>query len=49
MMEAFRLRVPVELAHRAQWVFSNAQFTEEELAFIATGRLSPDAPGDSEK
>jgi len=49
MMESFRVRVPIELVHRAQWVFANAQFTEEELAFIATGRLSHDALGESER
>lgn len=39
LIQGFRLRVPFDLAKRAEWVFANAQFTEEELAFIATGRL----------
>lgn len=39
LIEAFRLRVPAELVRRAEWVFANAEFTEEELSFIATGRL----------
>lgn len=39
LLEAFRLRVPLEMTRRAEWVFANAEFTEEELAFIATGRL----------
>ena len=43
LLQAFRVRVPEELVRRAEWVLANAQFTEEELAFIATGRLNPDA------
>lgn len=39
LLEAFRLRVPGQMVRRAEWVFANAEFTEEELAFIATGRL----------
>jgi hypothetical protein len=27
------------MLHRARWVVSNAAFTDEELAFIATARL----------
>jgi hypothetical protein len=43
LMEAYRLRVPVEMMRRAEWVAASADdFTEEELAFIATGRLNPD-------
>jgi hypothetical protein len=33
------IRVPSELAHRARWLISQAQFTDAELTFLATGEL----------
>jgi hypothetical protein len=33
------IRVPAELAHRARWLMSQAQFTDAELTFLATGEL----------
>ena len=33
------IRVPSELAHRARWLMSQAQFTDAELNFLATGEL----------
>jgi hypothetical protein len=33
------IRVPQELAHRARWLMSQAQFTDAELSFLATGEL----------
>jgi hypothetical protein len=33
------IRVPPELAHRARWLMSQAQFTDGELEFLATGKL----------
>ena len=33
------IRVPPELAHRARWLMSQAQFTDAELTFLATGEL----------
>ncbi len=39
LIQGFRLMVPEEMLHRARWVVSNAAFTDEELAFIATARL----------
>jgi hypothetical protein len=33
------IRVPSELAHRARWLMSQAQFTDAELTFLATGKL----------
>jgi hypothetical protein len=33
------VRVPPALAHRACWLMSQAQFTDAELAFLATGEL----------
>jgi hypothetical protein len=33
------IRVPPELAHRARWLMSQAQFTDAELTFFATGEL----------
>jgi hypothetical protein len=43
--EAMPCRVVVDaaLAHRAQWVMSHGQFTDEELTFLATGVVSCDA------
>jgi hypothetical protein len=42
LSQGFRLKVPPDMLHRARWVMSNASFTEEELAFIATGTLDSD-------
>jgi len=42
LTQGFRLMVPVDLLHRARWILDNASFTEEELAYFATGRLGPD-------
>jgi hypothetical protein len=33
------VRVPPDLAHRARWLMSQAQFTDAELSFLATGEL----------
>jgi hypothetical protein len=33
------IRVTSELAHRARWLMSQAQFTDAELNFLATGEL----------
>jgi hypothetical protein len=33
------VRVPHELAHRARWLMAEAQFTDAELTFLATGKL----------
>jgi hypothetical protein len=38
-----RVMVGAALLHRAQWLISQGQFTDEELAFLATGALSCDA------
>ena len=35
----FEVRVPFELAHRARWLMSQAQVSEAELIFLATGEL----------
>jgi hypothetical protein len=43
LLQACRVRVPADLVRRAEWVLANAAFTDEELAFLATGRLNPDA------
>jgi hypothetical protein len=37
-----RIVVDAALAHRAQWVLSQGQFTDEELTFLATGEVSCD-------
>jgi hypothetical protein len=31
------IHVPSELEHRARWLMSQAQFTDAELTFLATG------------
>jgi hypothetical protein len=43
--EALPCRVVVDAAqaHRAKWVMSEGQFTDEELTFLATGVVSCDA------
>ena len=38
-----RVLVEAALAHRAKWVMSQAQFSDEELDFLATGMVSCDA------
>jgi hypothetical protein len=38
-----RVMVDSALAHRAKWVLSQGQFTDEELTFLATGVVSSDA------
>jgi hypothetical protein len=40
----FCVLVPSHLAHRARWVASLPPLSEEELVFLATGKL----PGDEE-
>jgi hypothetical protein len=42
LSQGFRLKIPADMLHRARWVMSNASFTDEELAFIATGSLDSD-------
>jgi hypothetical protein len=33
------VRVPSDVAHRARWLLSQSQCTDEELRYLATGRL----------
>ena len=33
------IRVPREVAHRARWILSQAEFTDAELTYLATGKL----------
>ena len=35
----FRILVPPDLLHRAQWVLSQAQLRDAELSYYATGQL----------
>jgi hypothetical protein len=42
LSRGFRLLVPANMTHRAHVVVSNAAFTDEELAFFATGELGDD-------
>jgi hypothetical protein len=39
-----RILVPTRLLNRAKYVLWEAQFTEEELASLATGELSGESP-----
>ena len=39
--------VPRSLEHRARWIISQLPISDEELTFLATGRL-PTPPGDTE-
>jgi len=34
-----QVRVPAELARRARWLLAQSQFTDEELNYLATGKL----------
>lgn len=36
---AFAVVVPAELLHKAQWVLKQANFSDEELTYLATGEL----------
>jgi hypothetical protein len=38
-----RVMIDSALAHRARWVMSQSQFSDEELTFLATGGASCDA------
>jgi len=42
---AFAVLVPAELLHRAQWILKQANFSEQELTYLATGEL-PNAADD---
>jgi hypothetical protein len=37
-----QVRVPIELARRARWLLAQSQFTDEELDYLATGKLGDD-------
>jgi hypothetical protein len=39
LIQGFRLMVPADMLHRARWVVSNTDFTEEELALFAASSL----------
>ena len=41
-----KVYVAAELAHRARWVTSQPEISDEELAFLATGKL-PNADGNT--
>ena len=47
LIQSFRVRVPAGLAERAESVLANAEFTEQELALIATGQLDQDSSNDA--
>jgi hypothetical protein len=34
--------VPSPLVHRAKWLLAESQFTDEELNYLATGKLGTD-------
>jgi hypothetical protein len=46
-IQRFDVYVPPELAHRARWVISQAQFTDEELTYLAVGKLEGTADSDT--
>ncbi len=39
-LEGCRLYIPAELSHRAKLIISDADYTDEELAYLSTGKLS---------
>jgi hypothetical protein len=46
LIRGFCVMVPPELVHRAEWVLSQAQLSDAELSYYATGRLGDDARSD---
>ena len=36
----YRVLVNESLAHRARWILQESEFSESELAFLATGKLN---------
>lgn len=42
LAHGFRVLVPADLMHRARWIVAQAQVSDEELDFIATGKLKSD-------
>ena len=36
------VQVPSPLVHRAKWLLAESQFTDEELNYLATGKLGTD-------
>jgi hypothetical protein len=47
LMRGFCVMVPAAMLRRAEWVLSQAQLSDAELSFFATGELGGDtgAPG----
>jgi hypothetical protein len=45
MARTCQILVPAELLHRARHVLSFEQFSENELSYLATGRLGTDRTG----
>jgi hypothetical protein len=49
LVRGFRILVPPDMLHRAKWIAAQAQLSEEELVFLATGQLpGKGSPEDSE-
>ena len=46
LIKGFCLMVPPDMLHRARWVVSQAELSDEELAYFATGLLGEDSAGD---
>jgi hypothetical protein len=42
LTRGFCVMVPPDLLHRAQWVLSQAQLSDAELSYYATGQLGDD-------
>ena len=40
-----QILVPAELMHRARWVLSSDPLSENELSYLATGKLGTDRTG----
>ena len=38
-MDGVRIFVSSELAHRARWLLADQEFSDEELTYLATGKL----------
>lgn len=44
LIRGFSVLVPPDMLHRAQWVLSQAELSDAELAYYATGRLDGGGP-----
>ena len=49
LIRGFRILVPPEMLHRAKWIAAQAELSEGELTFFATGQLAGDDSAEDTK